>query len=262
MTALLRSSSMCVAAVLVAACSKASPDAEDGKVEAKSEAEAEAKSDVAGNAEADDAKSDAKAPAGAPEHADAKTWTFDAEEGATPAGFRLTETGGAGTPATWKLVEDPEAPSPPMTFGITETRNGKATYNLALVEGTSYADVDISVMVHAGTGELDQGGGPIWRVEDADNYYIARWNPLEKNVAFYVVTAGVRETLLKAELDIAVDAWHELRVVATGTEMRCFVDDEPVMSFADARIKGPGMVGLWTKADAATRFDDLSVTTP
>lgn len=234
-----------LAALLVLGCSRSEP---------------ESKSKDA--AKAPPAQADAKAPDPAPANAAAKTWTFDDEEGDTPAGFTLTETGGVGTPATWKLVEHPEAPSPPTVFGITQTTNGKPTYNVALVEGSSYADVDISVMVHPGTGELDQGGGPIWRVKDANNYYIARWNPLEKNVAFYVVEKGVRETLLKAPLETTVDAWHELRVVHTGSDMQCFFDDEPLMTFADARITGAGRVGLWTKADAATLFDDLSVTTP
>ena len=259
MTTFPRLPAICVAALQVTACSKASPDAKDTKAEAKTD---DAKTDPEGDAEPD--AKEAAAPANdakKPDAKNAKTWTFD--EGDEPPGtFRLTETGGAGTPATWQIVEDPEAPSPPNAFGITETKNGKSTYNLALAEGTSYTDVDISVMVHPGTGELDQGGGPIWRVKDENNYYIARWNPLEKNVAFYVVIDGVRETLLKAELDIPVDAWHELRVVATGTEMRCFVDDEPVMSFADARLEDAGMIGLWTKADAATLFDDLYVTSP
>ena len=218
-------------------------------------------------------KDEAEAAAEAPEAPEAKepnagdaraqTWTFDdAMVGQVPAGMRITETGGAGTPATWEVVADDTAPTQPHAFAITETGNGKPTYNLALVEGTRYADVDVSVMVKAGTGVLDQGGGPIWRVQDADNYYIARWNPLENNARFYIVRGGVRTALAKVELELDAEAWHALRVVMEGTRMELFIDDKPVLTAESDEIPEAGMVGLWTKADAATSFDDLSVTEP
>lgn len=238
----------CLAAIFFAACSKSAPDDKTTTQASVSKAD--------GPAAVDGAEPKAATKPGA------KTWTFDAEEGDTPAQFQLTETAGQGTPATWKLIEHPDAPSPPTVFGITETSNDKRTYNVALASETSYGDVDVSVMVRAVTGELDQGGGPIWRAKDADNYYIARWNPLEKNVRFYVVLDGHRTTLAKADLDLPKDAWHELRVVHTGEHLQCFVDDEPVMNIADASLREPGMIGLWTKADAATLFDDLSIAVP
>ncbi|MEX1364582.1 MAG: hypothetical protein AB1Z98_15755 [Nannocystaceae bacterium] len=193
----------------------------------------------------------------------ARTWSFDdAVAGQVPAGFRIAETGGAGTVATWEIVADPSAPTQPHAFGITKTTNGKATYNLALVEGTRYGDVDLTVMVKAGTGQLDRGGGPIWRVTDESNYYIARWNPLENNARFYIVQDGVRTALGKVDLELDVEAWHALRVVAEGPRMELFIDDEPVLTVEDAVLSEPGMIGLWTKADAATLFDDLSVAVP
>jgi len=191
------------------------------------------------------------------------TWTFDdAKTGSVPAGFRLAETGGAGSPATWEIVADPTAPTAPHVFGITQTVNAKATYNLALVEGIDVTNVDLQVLVKAGSGQLDRGGGPIWRVQDSDNYYIARYNPLEKNARFYVVSHGVRTALAKVELELDAEAWHSLRVVMEGSRMQLFIDDEPVLSANDSSISGPGTIGLWTKADAATFFDDLSIATP
>lgn len=193
----------------------------------------------------------------------ARTWTFDdAAPGQVPTGFRITETGGVGTPATWEVVADETAPTQPHAFGITKTINGKPTYNLALVEGTRYADVDLTVMVKAGTGELDRGGGPVWRVQSESDYYIARWNPLENNARFYIVQSGVRTALGKVELELDPQAWHSLRVVAEGARMELFIDDEPVLTVNDSALAEPGMIGLWTKADAATLFDDLSVVQP
>ncbi len=204
-----------------------------------------------------------------PEHsptgaeARARTWSFDdATPGQVPPGFRISETGAAGSPARWEVRVDPSAPTSPHVFGIAATKNTKATYNLALIPGTRYDDVDLSVMVRADTGTLDQGGGPIWRVTDEHNYYIARWNPLEKNARFYVVEGGARSALGKVELELDPEAWHSLRVVAEGARMELFINDVPVLRVSDDTHSQAGMVGLWTKADAGTWFDDLSVVRP
>lgn len=193
----------------------------------------------------------------------ARTWTFDdAIAGQVPAGFRLTEVGGTGTPATWAVVADPSAPSQPHAFGITESKNTKKTYNLALVEGTRYGDVDLQVMVKAGTGALNQGGGVIWRVTDTENYYIARWDPLEDNAYLYIVRGGVRTALAKLDLELDTEAWHTLRVVAEGPRIELYIDDKPMLTAQNAELTLPGMIGLWTKSDAATLFDDLTVAAP
>lgn len=214
-----------------------------------------------------DAEPDPKAPVDAEPDAkaagSARTWTFDADAiGKVPAGIRLTEAGGTGTPATWAVVAEPAAPSQPHAFGITESKNTKKTYNLALVEGTSYGDVDLQVSVKAGTGVLNQGGGIIWRVKDVDNYYIARWDPIEDNAYLYIVQGGVRTALAKLDLELDTATWHTLRVVAEGSRIELFIDDEPKLTAENAELKEPGMIGLWTKSDAATLFDDLSVAAP
>lgn len=255
-------------ALLLAACPDATKtDAKaDVKAEAKPDVKADAKPDVKADAKADakapDAKPDAKAPdAKAP--GTARTWTFDADAvGTVPAGILLTEAGGTGTPATWAVVADPTAPSQPHAFGITESKNTKKTYNLAIVEGTSHGDVDLSVAVKAGTGELNQGGGLVWRYKSVDDYYIARWDPIEDNAYLYIVQGGVRTALAKLDIELDTSAWHTLRVVAEGAHIELYIDDEPKLTAENAEHTEPGMIGLWTKSDAATLFDELSVAAP
>jgi hypothetical protein len=255
--------------LLLAACGGDAPSRSAQAAPAEAKASGDAKTSDA--AEAPDAAraSDAAKASGTkiPEpHATAgtaRTWTFDdAIVGQTPAGFRLTEAGGTGTPATWAVVADPSAPSQPHAFGITLSRNTKKTYNLAIVEGTRYADVDLQVMVKASTGVLNQGGGPIWRVKDERNYYVARWDPVEDNVNLYLVQAGVRTALATVSLELDTESWHALRVVAEGSHIELFVDDQPVLAAEDTALPEAGMIGLWTKSDAATLFDDLSVAAP
>lgn len=193
----------------------------------------------------------------------ARTWTFDdALPGKVPVGLRITETGGQGTPATWAVVADPSAPTNPFVFGVTQSRNTKKTYNLALVDGTRYGDVDLQVMLRAVSGQLNQGGGVIWRVKDENNYYIARWDPVEDNAYLYVMQGGARTALAKIDLELDHEAWHALRVVAEGPRIELYIDDKPVLTAEDTSLTEAGMIGLWTKSDAATLFDDLSAGVP
>ena len=198
-----------------------------------------------------------------PEATSRRSWTFDdLQPGSIPAGVRLAETGAVGTPATWAVVEDPSAPSRPHAFGVVASANDKKTYNLALLEGVRDGDVDLQVSLRAVSGQLNQGGGLVWRAKGADDYYLARWDPLEDNVYIYVVQGGARTALAKADLELDHDAWHVLRVIARSSQIELFIDDTPVLSVEDSTFPLPGMVGLWTKSDAATRFDDLSVAEP
>ncbi|GMV98407.1 MAG: hypothetical protein HRF43_06085, partial [Phycisphaerae bacterium] len=188
------------------------------------------------------------------------SWRFDdAPTGGLPSGWRIAETQSAGTPATWRVVADPSAPSPPNVLAITETRNTGGTYNLAILEDTAFADLDLSVKVRAGGGKEDQGGGPIWRCRDAGNYYICRWNPLENNFRVYKVIDGRRRQLATADTDAAADAWHTIRVTMRGRHIACYLDGAKLLEADDDALASAGKVGLWTKADAASAFDDLVV---
>ena len=189
-------------------------------------------------------------------------WSFDAGvAGAHPDGWSIGESNGVGTPATWAMVTQHDAPSAPNVFGVTSSANRGATFNVALADGARFQDMDLSVAVWAVSGEEDQGGGPVWRAADEANYYITRWNPLEKNFRLYFVKDGRRKQLAGAAATGDVSVWHVIRVVAVGAHIDCYLDGEKLLSVDDETFAGAGLVGLWTKADAAALFDDLHVTT-
>lgn len=249
----------------LAVCLSLLPAACNGSAASSQPAQAATKPDAKPDTEPPPPKVETKAAPPSPDAVTpaARTWTFDdALPGQVPVGVRVVETGGTGTPATWAVVADESAPTKPHAFGVTESRNTKKTYNLALFEGTEHADVDLQVMVKAISGQLNQGGGPIWRVKDPSNYYIARWDPVEDNAYLYVVQSGHRTALATIDIELDHEAWHALRVVAEGSRIELFIDDEPVLTVEDSSLTEPGMIGLWTKSDAATLFDDLSVGTP
>jgi hypothetical protein len=171
--------------------------------------------------------------------------------GGVPSGLVLAETAGAGTPASWRVERESGD-----GFLRVETSNSGHTYNLCIAEGEPRGDVDLSVRLRADTGEEDQGGGLIWGVQDADNYYVTRWNPLEDNTRIYKVEDGTRHQFQSADTQLDPSDWHTLRVVREGARMTVFLDGEQILDHTDETF-GAGRVGLWTKADASVSFDDF-----
>ncbi len=190
-------------------------------------------------------------------------WNFDKDmQGSVPAGWKVAETGGmkkTNTMATWEVVADSSAPSKSQVVVITKNKNFGNTFNLLLAEKTSFKDVEVEVKVKALSGKEDQGGGPIWRAKDTDNYYICRWNPLEDNLRVYFVKNGKRKQIGSAELKTDSTTWHEIKIRHNGTKITVKFDSKELLVIEDDTFQAAGMVGLWTKADAATAFDSFEV---
>lgn len=184
--------------------------------------------------------------------------SFDkAKLGVVPTGWRVAETASAGKPAKWAVIEGGSAEGNPQAIAITENSNRGRTYNLLIANGTEFKDLEVEVMVKAMTGKQDQGGGPIWRAKDADNYYIARWNPLEDNFRIYFVKGGRRTQLASADIEADPKKWHEIEIKHVGNHIIAEFDKKKILELDDDTFGEAGMVGLWTKADAATAFDDF-----
>jgi hypothetical protein len=188
------------------------------------------------------------------------TERFDVETAALPPGWLPGTSNGAagGEHARWELERDAAAPSPPGVLALVDARGHSGQeYNLCWSPRPSLGDLEVSVAVRAAGGEEDQGGGPAWRVAGAGDYYLARWNPLEDNFRLYSVASGERRQLAGASVTAAPDAWHTVRVRHVGDEITCWLDGEVLLHARDSAHLAAGGVGVWTKADATTRFDDL-----
>jgi hypothetical protein len=187
-------------------------------------------------------------------------FNFDASKtGTAPDGWSIRETGQPTATATWGVSADSTAPSKPNVLALTRTENYGSTFNLAVADNTSFKNLDLSLTVKAVTGEEDQGGGPIWRCKDENNYYICRFNPLEGNYRIYKVVNGRRKQLDTAKVETEPGKWYVVRVTMLGDRIICYLDGKKLLEVRDDTFKDAGMVGFWTKADAATRFDDLVV---
>jgi len=108
-------------------------------------------------------------------------------------------------------------------------------------------------------GKTDRACGLVWRLRDADNYYLARANALEDNVRFYYVQNGSRKEIASWNGPVASCAWHTLRADMRDDHVEVYWDGQKVIDAHDAHFGNAGRVGLWTKADSRTLFDDLTM---
>jgi hypothetical protein len=137
-------------------------------------------------------------------------------------------------------------------------QSGSAPFPWCVKQGTALADGVVEVKFKPLTGREDQAGGVVWRWKDGDNYYVARANALENNVSLYYTERGSRRTLKYVDAPVPGNAWHTLRVEFKGTRIRVLLDGKAYIELDDSHIAGPGAVGVWTKADSVTAFDDFT----
>jgi hypothetical protein len=182
--------------------------------------------------------------------------------GKVPAGWKSDKTG-KGEGSVWKVVADETAPSKTGLVLAQTAESPGNVFNLCVADEPSLTDVEATVSFKAVKGQKDQGGGIVWRYQDANNYYIARMNPLEDNFRVYKVIAGKRIQLeTKEDLKVPTGEWHNLKIKMVGDRIECFLDGKKYLDTKDDAIQKAGKVGLWTKADAQSHFDQFTAKEP
>jgi len=183
----------------------------------------------------------------------AETVNFDkAEAGKPPAGWTATQTGSG--QAKWAVVEDATAPSKPNVL----RQSGEATYPVCLKDDSSLKDGFLEVKFKAISGREDQAAGLVWRAHDANNYYVARANALENNVTIYHTINGRRTEKKRTSMKVPANQWQTLRVDVQGNHFTVSLNGQKALDWDDDTFKDAGKVGLWTKADSVTLFDDFT----
>jgi len=174
-----------------------------------------------------------------------RTWNFQSVPAGQPAAEFRTAVG------TWTVAADGQNQVLAQTALSPDT-----AFNLILHPDVAYENVDVSVKLKANAGIVDQGGGIVWRAKNARTYYVARYNPLEDSFRVYKVIDGKRFQLGSAKVPGDTN-WHTLRITMQGEKIKCTVDGAYAIEIEDASIRGFGRIGLWSKADAVSYFDDL-----
>jgi len=182
----------------------------------------------------------------------AETVNFDdMKTGAPPPGWTATQTGSGS--AKWTVEKDESAPSKPNVL----KQSGQATFPVCLKDDTNLKDGFVEVRFKPISGKEDQAGGVIWRAKDSNNYYIARANALENNVTIYHTINGHRTEKKRIKTTVATNRWHTLRVDFQGNHFTVTFDGKKAIEWDDETFKEAGKVGVWTKADSVTLFDDF-----
>ncbi|HLQ47168.1 MAG TPA: family 16 glycoside hydrolase, partial [Planctomycetaceae bacterium] len=190
--------------------------------------------------------------------ANADEWKFeDAKVGELPKGWSAGKTG-EGPGSVWKVLEDATAPAGAKVLAQTSSDGKSALFNLCVSAEPKLTDVEINLSLKPVSGKIDQGGGAVWRYQDANNYYIARVNPLEDNFRVYKVIGGKRTQLATADVKASAGEWHKLGIVHRGEHIQCSLNGKTLLDATDDAITTAGQIGLWTKADAVTSFDAIT----
>jgi len=190
--------------------------------------------------------------------ASAETWNFDpGPVNAPPPGFSFSRTG-KGKPGRWVVQAEKDAPSAGNVLAQLDTDTTDYRFPVAVADEPKLGDVSLSVRCKPVSGRVDQACGLVFRYQDEDNYYLTRANALEDNVNLYYVKDGRRRQITGWRGKVTSGTWHQLSVEARGDHFVVTFDGNKVMDAQDSTFSQPGKVGVWTKADSVTYFDDLS----
>jgi hypothetical protein len=182
---------------------------------------------------------------------------FDSEKpGEPPKGFAFGRTG-HGSPGKWVVQAAKDAPSGGNVLVQTDTDDTDYRFAVAYT-GPEMKDLRLSVKCKPVAGKVDQGCGIVFRLKDADNYYLTRANALEDNVCLYHVVKGDRRQIASFKGKVKSGVWHDLAAEANGDHIEVFFDGKKIMDARDKTFTEAGKFGLWTKADSLIEFDDLS----
>ena len=189
-------------------------------------------------------------------------WNFDSlPTGAPPHGFSFARTG-SGRPGQWIVRAATDAPSGSNVLAQEDSDRTDYRFPVAVADAPTFGDVSVSVRCKPVGGRVDRACGIVWRYQDANNYYLTRANALEDNVCWYYVQNGRRIEVKRVHVRVALGVWHSLRADMRGDHVDVYFNGQKLIDVHDSRFTAPGKVGVWTKADSHTLFDDLTATTP
>jgi len=188
-----------------------------------------------------------------------RVWTFDDDPPESlPPEFQVGTLFDGRPAGEWKILQTAAANNGTHMLGQLMGKGAEHAYKVVLIQGTTATDLESQVSFLPISGKADMGGGLIWRATDDRNYYLTRANPLEQNIRVYRVVKGIRHLLQNFDQTIVMKQWHTLQVINRGCRIQVFYDQKQVFDLCDETFSTGG-IGLWTKSDAVTYFDNLSL---
>lgn len=199
-------------------------------------------------------------------HSDARILTFDNESiGELPVSFTPALTGGGGA-VHWEIESQQVNGAENKLVTQLSKDKTNARYPLLVHQDFIATDVDVALDFKTLSGKVDASGGIVFRYLDSKNYYVVRANSLEGNVVAYKTINGKRTNIgvrgksraYGVNVPVMHQRWQTLRVIAKGAIFGIYLDDKKIFEVENDALTQPGNVGMWTKADAVTQFDNLT----
>ncbi len=159
----------------------------------------------------------------------------------------------------WLVQGEKDAPSGTKVLAQLDTDATSYRFPVAVADSVSLSNLRLSVRCKAVFGKVDQACGLVFRYRDENNYYVVRCNALENNVRLYYVKDGKRQQFAGWDGPVLTGSWHALSVEVRDDRFQAYWNNKMVIEARDRTFTESGKVGLWTKADSFTYFDDLVV---
>jgi hypothetical protein len=186
-------------------------------------------------------------------------WDFDNNPvDQSPTRFSFGRTG-SGRVGRWLIKTAKDVPSGANVLAQTDTDATSYRFPVAVADSALLRNARVSVRCKPVSGKVDQACGLVFRYRDENNYYVVRANALENNVRLYFVKEGKRQQFAGWDGPVSNGVWHTLRVEARDDRFEIYWNDKRVIDARDQTFKESGRIGVWTKADSVTHFDDLTV---
>lgn len=123
-----------------------------------------------------------------------------------------------------------------------------------------FHDGEISMRFKLVAGQLDQCAGILFNLKPNGDYLAVRFNGKENNVVLWTFNQGKRSFVKKGSEDVplAMNQWHTLLISVKGTNLQASLNGKHLLDYTLAAPVS-GKVGLWSKTDSVSYFDDFSV---
>jgi hypothetical protein len=127
-------------------------------------------------------------------------------------------------------------------------------------EVEDFHDGDISMRFKLVAGQLDQCAGILFNLKPNGDYLAVRFNGKEDNVVLWTFVQGKRSFVKKGSenVPLKMNEWHKLQISVHGTNLQASLDDKHLIDYTLAEPVS-GKVGLWSKTDSVSYFDDFTV---
>jgi len=111
-------------------------------------------------------------------------------------------------------------------------------------------------------GKSDQVAGILFGLSPQGEYYAARYNTKEGNLAIWGFANGERRVVARGNVktQLPLNTWHTLQVTVAGKTVRVSLASDSTLSVTHTFDTAPtGRVGVWVKRDAITAFRAFDV---